>query len=454
MLLTKDKSFYKSFFSLYWVLVLNNIIVLGVNLADNIMIGSYNETALSGVASVNQLQFVFQQIIMATGNGLVILASQYWGQNRTKEIKRIGNSAMLVGVVTSLVLFSLAHFIPHKVVGVFTTSDAIIQKGVEYIDIIKYTYPVFAITNILLATLRSVETVKIGFYVSLVTLVVNCSINYLLIGGNFGCPELGVTGAAIGTLTARVLELVIVLTYVLAADKKLKIRLFEFFSIDKALLCDYGKTALPIILTGGMFGLSTALQTVILGHMSDSAIAANSMATSLYQTLKVAAIGAASASSVIIGKTIGAGDIAKLKEYTKTLQVMFVAIGTVMSLSLFFLRYPILSLYELTEETKILAEAFILVLCVTGFGTAYEMPTLVGIVQGGGDSKFLLKNDFISIWLIVLPLSFLAAFKFGWSPVAVVFCLNLDQLFKCIPAFIKVNRYTWMKKLTRNESAV
>ncbi len=453
MLLTREKSFYNQFFSLYWVLVLNNIIVLGVNLADNIMIGSYNETALSGVASVNQLQFVFQQIIMATGNGLVILASQYWGQSRTNEIKKIGNCAMLVGVVSSLVLFSLAHFIPHKVVGIFTTSDAIIEKGVEYIRIIKYTYPVFAITNILLATLRSVETVKIGFYVSLVTLGVNCSINYLLIGGHMGCPELGVTGAAIGTLTARVIELVIVVTYVLLADKKLKIRLYEFFALDKSLLLDYCKTALPIILTGGMFGLSTALQTVILGHMSDSAIAANSMATSLYQTLKVAAIGAASASSVIIGKTIGMGDMKKLKEYTKTLQVMFVAIGTVMSLSLFFLRFPILSLYELTEETKILAEAFILVLCVTGFGTAYEMPTLVGIVQGGGDSKFLLKNDFISIWLIVLPLSFLAAFKFGWSPVAVVFCLNLDQLFKCIPAFIKVNRYTWMKKLTRNESA-
>ena len=216
---------------------------------------------------------------------------------------------------------------------------------------------------------------------------------------------------------------------------------------------DYCKVCLPIILTGGMIGVSTALQTVILGHMNDSAIAANSMASSLYQTLKVAAIGASSAASVMIGKSIGIGDMKKIKEYTKTLQVIFLIVAAVMSLSLFVLRYPILSLYNLTEETKALAEAFILVLCVTGFGTAYEMPVLVGIVQGGGDSKFLLKNDFISIWLIVLPLSFLAAFKFGWSPVAVVFCLNLDQLFKCIPAFIKVNSYTWIKKLTRNESA-
>lgn len=455
MLLTKDKTFYKSFFSLYWVLVLNNIIVLGVGLADNIMIGAYNEAALSGVASVNQLQFVFQQIIMATGNGLVILASQYWGQSRTKEIKKIGNCALFVGVSVSLILFLLARFVPEKVVGLFTTSEAIIEKGVEYISIIKYTYPIFALTNVLLACLRSVETVRIGFYVSVVTFFVNCGINYLLIGGNLGCPELGVTGAAIGTLSARIMELVIVLTYVFAVDKKLKIKPNEFFSSDRNLMRDFSKTALPIILTGGMFGVSTALQTVILGHMNDSAIAANSVATTLYQTLKVAAIGASSAASVIIGKTIGMGDIKKLKEYTKTLQIMFVAIGTVMSVSLYFLRFPILSLYDdLTMETKLLAESFILVLCVTGFGTAYEMPTLVGIVQGGGDSKFLLKNDFISIWLIVLPLSFLAAFVFDWSPTIVVFCLNLDQLFKCIPAYIKVNSYTWMKKLTRSEDAV
>lgn len=451
-MLTKDKSFYKQFFSLYWVLVLNNMIVLGVNLADNIMIGSYNETALSGVAAVNQIQFVFQQIIMSAGNGIVILASQYWGQRRTKEIKKIGGCAFFIGVAVSLVLFAAACLVPEKIVGIFTESEAIIEKGTDYIRIIKYTYPVFAVTNLLLSTLRSAETVKIGFFVSLSTLLVNCCINYLLIGGNFGFPELGVTGAAIGTLTARVIELIIVVLYVFFADKKLKIKLRELVCFEKVFMFDYVKTALPIIVTGAMFGVSTALQTVILGHMNDSAIAANSMASSLYQMLKVAAIGAASAASVIIGKTIGEGSLKKLKEYTKTLQIMFLIIGTVMSVSLFVLRNPILSIYELTEETKSLANAFILVLCVTGFGTAYEMPTLVGIVQGGGDGKFLLKNDFISIWCIVLPLSFIGAFKLGWNPIAVVFSLNSDQLFKCIPAAIKVNSYSWIKKLTRSEA--
>ena len=155
MLLTKEKGFYKDFFSIYWVLVLHNIIVLGVNLADNVMIGSYNETSLSGVAAVNQIQFVFQQIIMASGNGLVILGSQYWGKGRTREIKRISTAALTVGVFFGIVLFLLGCFVPSKVVGVFTESNSIISEGVKYLEIIKYTYPVFAITNRLYCRLKS-----------------------------------------------------------------------------------------------------------------------------------------------------------------------------------------------------------------------------------------------------------------------------------------------------------
>lgn len=447
-MLTKDKSFYKQFFSLYWVLVLHNIIVLAVNLADNIMIGSYSEVSLSGVASVNQIQFVFQQIIMGCGDALVMVGSQYWGQKRTGEIQKISSAAMLLGATTGLILFGAAALFPESLLHIFTPSDAIVIEGVKYIEIIKYTYILFAVTNILLATLRTVETVKIGFYISLCTLVINCTLNYLLIGGNFGAPEMGVRGAAIGTLTARAVETVVVLLYVLFKDNKLNINFSSYFTGDKKLFADYYKSAWSVVLVAAMFGVSTALQTVVLGHMTDSAIAANSVSTSLYQTLKVAMIGASAATAVIIGKTVGSGDMAKLKEYTKTAQVIFLCIGLVTSTLLFILRIPILQFYDLSPETKEMANAFILILCITGFGTAYEMPTLTGIVRGGGDAKFILKNDIISIWCIVLPLSFLAAFQWNWSPVAVVFCLNFDQLFKCIPAFIKVNRYTWIKKLT------
>lgn len=147
----------------------------------------------------------------------------------------------------------------------------------------------------------------------------------------------------------------------------------------------------------------------------------------------------------MIGKAIGNGDRKLIKQYTKTLQVIFLMIGLATSLLLFVLRAPILSLYDLSGQTKQMANEFLLILCITCIGTAYEMPVLTGIVRGGGDSKFVFWNDLISIWGIVLPISFLAAFVFHWPPVAVLFCLNSDQIFKCAAAAIKVNRYRWIK---------
>ena len=290
------------------MIVLQNIIVLSVNLADNIMVGSYSETALSGVAAVNQIQFVFQQIIMGTGDALVVMGSQYWGQRRTEPIKSLGFGALSLGAGFGIILFVLAAAIPKSLAGIFTPSCEIIAQSVEYIRIIKYTYVIFALTNVLLALLRTVETVKISFFVSAVAFLVNCSINYALINGNLGFPALGVTGAAIGTLTARVIELTIVILYIAFGDKKLRVKLHDFVHANILFVRDYLKNSVFFFVVAGMFGLSTALQTVILGHMNDSAIAANSIASTLYQLLKVASVGMASASSIIIGKTIGEGD--------------------------------------------------------------------------------------------------------------------------------------------------
>ena len=459
MIFSRDRNFYKTFNSLYWILILHNIITFSVNLADNVMIGSYSETALSGVAAVNQIQFIFQQIVMGCGDAAVVICSQYWGQGRTSEIRKIIGSALYTGAAFSVIVFAAASLFPSQIVGLFTTSPAIVAQGSEYIRIIRFTYPLFALTNIFLAGLRSVETVRIGFVVSVMTLLINCSVNYALIGGHFGAPELGVTGAAIGTLAARFVEFAVVVVYVFFIDKKLRSKLSDLLRPGIAAVRDYLKNMWRFTLVGAMFGVSTALQTVVLGHMQDAAIAANSAATTLYQVLKVASVGASSAAAVIIGKLIGSSDsidecLPKLKEYVRTLQAIFLLIGITTGVLLYILREPVLSLYSsLSPEAYSMAKQFILVLCFTGVGTAYEMPVITGIIRGGGDSLFVLINDLVSIWGIVLPLSFCAAFVFNWPPVAVVLRLNSDQIFKCGVAAIKANRYHWMKKLTRGEKA-
>ncbi|MBQ9086876.1 MAG: MATE family efflux transporter [Clostridia bacterium] len=448
MTVTRDKGFYRNFFSLWSVLVLNNVIVLSVNLADNVMLGNYSEAALSGAATCNQLQFVFSQLLVGLGGGAVILGSQYWGQGRTDRVKRVGSWAILCSFAVAAVFFLAAALVPEGLLRLFTDSPEIVEEGVRYLRVIKYSYPVFALTTMLLQILRSVESVKIGFYVSLAALAVNIALNYCLIFGKMGFPVLGAEGAALATLIARVVELLVVVGYLFFFEKRLCFRLRDVWNNDTGLLRGYFRLSLPIMITDGLFGVSTALQTVILGHMTDAAISANSVATTLYQLLKVASVGSAGAAAVIIGKTIGEGREDKTREYAKTMQIIFLFVGLLTGVTLFFLRAPIISLYRITEEAKTLADEFLLVLCVAGMGMAYQMPTNTGIVRGGGDAKYVLRLDLISIWGIVLPLSALAAFVWGLPPVAVIACLNADQVFKCIPAVIKVNRFRWIKKLT------
>lgn len=448
---TEKAIFYKSFFSLYIALVLQNVITLSVNLTDNVMLGAYSETALSGAAAVNQIQFVFQQLLNGLGDGVAIFCSQYWGKKQTETMKRISAVAMHAAITVSVLLFILVSLFPSEAVGIFTTDESIIQEGAKYLQVIRFTYLLFAVTQILLATLRSAEIVKIAFRLSVLTFFVNCGLNYLFIFGHFGMPELGIEGAAVGTLAARILEITILIIFIWKRENRLQIRFKDYWKLDKRLCRDYFRVAAPMVVTQGLWGVNTALQTVILGHMTAAAIAANSAASTLFLLVKSISVGASSSASVIIGKTVGGGDLALVKTYAKRLQKLFLGIGILSAGLLFFLRVPFLSLYDLQPETMEMTNTFLLIFCVVVMGMSYQMPTNNGIIRGGGNAMFVVKMDLISIWLIVIPVSFFMAFVVEASPVVVFCCLNADQIFKCIPAFLKANYGNWIRRLTKED---
>lgn len=447
--MSESKMFYRNFFAIYVALVLQNVITISVNLADNMMLGAYSEVSLAGVAAVNQIQFVYQQVLLALGEGFVIICSQYWGKRQIEPMKKIAAISMQTALIVAVLLFCIASFVPGRLLGVFTTNEPIIQEGVRYLEVIRFTYLFFAVTQLLLAMMRSVEIVKIAFFLSIMAFVVNCGINYVLIYGKFGAPEMGVTGAAIGTLTARVLECIILIIYIAKKEKKLKLRLADFLQFDKVLSKDYFRVTTPMVFVQGLWGVNTALQTAILGHMTAAAIAANSVASTLFMMVKSMAVGAASTASIIIGKTVGMGNMELVKKYSRRMQKLFLVIGVISGIVLFFIRIPILNLYDLSASTKEMANAFLIILSVVIVGMSYQMPTNNGIIRGGGNAMFVVKMDLISIWMIVMPLSFIMAFVVKASPVVVVCCLNADQIFKCVPAFMKSNYGNWIRKLTR-----
>ena len=448
----RDASFYRTFFPLLLVIVLQQLAALAVNLADNIMLGRYSELALSGASLVNQLQFTLQQIAAGIGMGIVVLAAQYWGQKRTEPIKKIISLGVKCGFFSGVLFFAISQLAPAGVLGLFTRDTEVIAEGVRYLKVICWTYPVFGLSNSLMYALQSVETAMIGTVMSCSTICINVCLNYCLIYGNFGAPELGIVGAAVATLVSRLVELGIILVYILFLDKKLHMKLWELLRWDGTYLQDYLKVSTPIVISGLLWGVAQAAQTAIPGHMSATAIAANSIAIILFEIFAVLGAACANTASVVTGKTIGAGKLDKVKAYSKTMQGIFLLGGLFSGGMLFWCKDWIVNFYTVSPAVKAMAVDFMTVLSVASIGSCYEYPVEGGIIAGGGSTKYAAVVDNLFMWLFTIPSAALSAFVFQFPPVVTFAFLKADQILKCIPNCITCNRYRSVKRLTRGDS--
>ena len=447
----RDKTFYTTFFKLSAIMAAQNLLAFGVNLADNIMLGRYSETTLAAAAMVNQIQYLLQMICAAgIGAGTLVIVSQYWGKEEVEPIRRIIALAMKFAAITGLVFFSVSFFFPGSVVGIFTNDSSVRTEANSYIRIICFTFLTYPLESVLTTALRGARIVVIGTLISVTSLFINIALNYMFIFGNWGAPEMGIQGAALATLIARVIGLAIVLLYVRCVDKKLSLRLLSFFKPDAYYLSDFIKAALPVMLSGVSWGIGMMLQIVILGHMSKSIVAANSIAATVYQVVTSFAFGQVSTTSVIIGNTVGAGQLDLIRPYSRTLQMLFVASGLATGLVLFCIRDLVLGVYILEQETWDLARTFINWLILVVVFASYQYPSASGIVLGGGNTRYPVIVETLFIWLCVLQLSALSAFVWKFSPLITFLFLKSDQFLKCIPNGIVVNRYRWVRTLTRD----
>ena len=446
---SKDRNFYKRLFTILLTVSLQNVVAYSVNMADNLMLGSYSQVTLSGAATVNQIFFMVQQLSVGICDSLVIIGSQYWGRQNIGSLRKVGGCGLKLAAGGGIFIWMLCFLFPRQLMAIFTTDAAIASEGMAYMAIIKYTFVLFLITQAILATLRCAETVNIAFVVSCISLVVNVGINYCLIFGKFGLPEMGIRGAAIGTLIARIVELIVVLVYTLKYEHKVRLFSENPLKKDPGISHDFSVLATQILVQELFWAVSIPLQSAILGHLSSDAIAANSIATTFYQYLKVVVRAMASASAVMIGSAIGRGDMEEVKTEGRTLSVIDLIIGAILGLILFLLHKPLLSMYSLTETAYVMADQLLILMAFLMVTMGYMMPVMNGILRGGGDAKFTLYVNMISTWAVVVPLSFISAFVWKLPVVWVVFFSQSDQVFKAPIAFLRFRTYKWVKKLTR-----
>lgn len=447
----REKSFYRAFFALTLSLALQNLLTFGVNLMDTVMLGRYSQDAMSGVSLCNQIQFLLQMLVTGAGEGAVVLGAQYWGRNRLEPIPHIIGVALRFGGGLAAALFALVLAVPEPLLRLLSNEETVIAQGVQYFRIICFTYVIFTITNILVASLRSIGVVKIGYIISFSTLCINVCLNYLLIYGRWGCPELGVRGAAVATLVSRCTELLIVVCFLKRRERRLCLTAKKLLFIDKSYIEDYNRVSAPVLINQALWGVAQMVQTGILGHLGGDVTAANAIAVQVYQVLSVVAYGAASASGIVVGRAIGGGRREELRSLVRTLQILFVLIGLASGGAILFLRRPILAVFggALTERAGELAMQFMAVIALTTVGTAYQMSCDNGIIRGGGDTAFSARMNLVSMWGIVVPLSALAAFRWEWSPAAVFFLLKWDQLYKIVPVALRLHSWKWVRNVTR-----
>lgn len=449
-LITRDKNYYHDLLYLAIPVALRNLVTFLITFADNLMVNSLGDVAVSGVYIGSQLQIFLQLFTMGFADALVILGAMYWGKKDYSTIKKyigIGfRFALYVGTAVAFVCFIAPEFI----IRFFTKDTAVIDSGAVYLRYVCISFIFFSVTQILIAAGKCIETPKVGFYVSLASLGVNLVLNYILIFGKLGFPAMGIKGAAIATLIARIVEMVCAAVFLLLIEKKLKLKPSDLLSGSGLLKKDFIKYGLPLVAGEVIWAINMLANSAIMGQYGKEAIAAVSVTNMMNTMVRIVFAGIASSIGIIASKTVGAGQYDKLKEYAKTTQVLFLGIGILLGLFVYFVRIPFVGMYRgISEQAAAQALLLTAVLAVSTIGTSYQFPCLY-MVKSSGDINFVFRNDTIFVFLVVLP-SALIAYHFGAPPWLTFACLKCDQVLKCFVAVVKVNRFNWIKDLTRNE---
>ena len=449
--ITKDKPFYKNVFTLAIPISLQHLITFLVGFADNVMVGRLGDDAVSGVYLGGQVQFLLQQLVVGLGSALLILTAQYWGKGDTTPIRRLIGLVLRIGAVAAILMSLAAGLFPEQILSLFSDEAGALREGVAYLRIQSLSYLFFAMSQILIYAMRSVETTRVGMMASLVTLVFNVALNEILIFGRLGLPAMGVRGAAMATLIARVMECASVAVYVFLIDKKLRMRLREIFAPAGKLVGHYLRYGLPVIAGDLVWAVNLMCQGAIVGHFTADVITAVSVTNTMNSLIYVWLNGLWGGVSIVIGKTIGAGKREKVKEYARTVQLMFLGVGIVSGCLVFFGKELFLLMYQgISADATATARLLMTVLSCTIVGTCYQACCLGSLVKAGGDTSFVFKNDTIFVFLVVLPSAIIAS-RLG-APIWVVFlCLKIDQILKCIVAVIKVNRFRWIRELANEK---
>ena len=444
--------FYRTVISLVVPMALQNLINVGVTAADVIMLGAVGETALSGASLAGQVQYIMTLFLFGLTSGATVLTAQYWGKGDVKTIEKILGMTVKAAIAVTALFTLAALAIPELLMMIFTSDPAVIAEGVRYLRIVAFTYVMIGVTQAYLYVMRSVERVIVATVVYLCSLLCNIVMNSIFIFGLFGLPAMGVAGAALGTLCARILEVILTFGYARIFNKEIRLRPKYILHTDRELFRDFMKYALPVVANEIMWGLGTAANTAILGHLGSAAVAANSVAQVARQLATVVSFGLSSAAAIYLGKTIGEKKLEHARAYAKRFIWLSLIMGALGGLVILAVSGPAAAALSLTDTAKGYLRIMFFVMSYFVIGQAFNTTMVVGIFRSGGDTRFGLILDVSTMWGCSILLGFIAAFVFRFSVPVVYVILMSDEIIKIPITLWRYRSYKWLKDVTRAEA--
>lgn len=449
-----DKQFLKKTAAIALPVAFQSLLNTVVNMIDTMMIGTLGEVSIAAVGLANKVFFVFGLLIFGISSGASVLGAQFWGNHDIKNIRRVQGLSLIIGLAGSLIFVISGLICPELVMRIFTGSDETIRIGAIYLAIVCVSYPLTAVTNIYTSLLRSTGIVGAPVVISMITIVINAACNYVFIFGKMGFAAMGVAGAAVATLIARIVECALIVTLVYARKTALAAKVSELFGYSKSFLAEYCRISLPVVFNEFTWGLGVTMYSLVYGRMidSDSVVAAMTIFETFQNLMQVMVMGLAAAAAVVIGNTLGSGNKERAWDEGKKMVCLQILISLVFAIFVLFTRNYYSTFYSVTEMVADAVTNLMVIYALYLTSKNVNLMMIVGLFRGGGDTRIGLLLDIGGVWVIGVPMAVLGGLALKLPIWWVYAMVSIEELVKNVLCFWRFKSKKWINNLNERIS--
>lgn len=447
-MLESRKEFLQRLSRLALPIMLQNLLASSVSFIDTIMIGMVGETALAAVGLANQMFFLITLFFFGVSSGAAIFVAQYWGAQDTKSMHRVMGIALVISLIGAAISSVISLAFPHVIMSIFTDDPMVIARGTEYLVVVGVSYMFTAVVMIYSTSLRSTGDARTPLYISLFSMSLNVVLNYMLILGKFGLPRLEVRGAALATVIARGVELILLLTIIHVRKSPVAASLGNMLSFDRRLVKRYLATCTPVILNEMFWSLGMTAYKIAYSRMGIEVIASVNVSEAIQNLFFVALMGISNASAIMIGNRIGENRLAIANLYAKRLLSIGFFAGAVLGLSLALFAPWLPRPFNLSVPVARMTTLSLITLGSLVPIKAFNMVLVVGVLRSGGDTRFSMFAELSGVWLIGVPCAFIGALVIGMPIHLLYLFVGLEEAFKFIVGMLRIRSGKWMNRLT------